>query len=130
MDSKRHYLDLVMDLRINKQTVGVVTNETRLQDKVARVILLAENRGLNCKNEREMEKSNHERKQYETETQGALKTEILSMKKREKSQNTELHYKGLSSTSCFRERSRRGGTGILSRAKRRLGVPCLLMLHQ
>lgn len=120
-----------MDLRINKQTVGVVTNETRLQDKVARVILLAENRGLNCKNEREMEKSNHEKKQYETlSTQGALKTEILSMKKREKSPNTELHSKGLSSTSCFRERSRRGRTGILSRAKRSLGVPCLLMLHQ
>lgn len=66
-----------MDLRIIKQTVGIVTNETRLQDEVARVILLAENSGLNCKNEREMKKSNNERNQYETlSIQGALKAEV------------------------------------------------------
>lgn len=55
-----------MDVRINKQTAGIVTNEMRLQDEVARVILLSENGGLHCKNERLRVKSNHERNQYET----------------------------------------------------------------
>lgn len=36
-----------MDLRINKQTAGIATNETRLQDEAASVILLVEKAGLN-----------------------------------------------------------------------------------
>lgn len=68
-----------MDFRINKQTsAGIVTNETRVQDEIARVILLAEKDGLNSKNEKERGKSNqHERNQYETlSAQGALKTKL------------------------------------------------------
>lgn len=68
-----------MDFRINKQTTaGIVTNERRVQDEIARVILLAEKDGLNSKNEKERGKSNqHERNRYETlSAQGALKTKL------------------------------------------------------
>lgn len=40
-------MDLITDLRINKQTAGIVTNETRLQDDPASMILLVEKAGLN-----------------------------------------------------------------------------------
>lgn len=56
---ERNYLNLIMELRINKQTAaGIVTNEMEVHDEAARVILLVKKNGLNCRNENERGKSN------------------------------------------------------------------------